>query len=294
MVENDQLSSYPILRVGARDYVDAAFNVTAKNKGLVFDDLFITFEFNTENVEEIEQLIEEGKACYCINVISSQTMYSELYKTTGKYKTIKVPVKAVGDAVNIESYIMLTEDIVNFSAKAFNPLYGNHKFNLPRKQILAKGKSFEIKIPKKEGLIDNKDRIVKYKRLDNPDAQLTVDTSGEYIVIGLNQKIFDEMIMYGKSTLKNTMKSMAVIGPMVLVLSQVINVRQSANNEEYEDKLWFKSIVSLCEKNGYDLSSINVYDSEILTIAMKILQDPLNEAMEELQELMELEGSEEV
>lgn len=269
---DNNLSSYPILGDGRRDYLDASFEVDCKVENQ-FEELVIKCEFNLNNVPELNKLIDEGLAAYCMHIECSKSSYRECITQVNTKFTKNIPSDLLYENVEISTFIISTNEIKNYHSNAFNPIYGDMNFDINNHQILAFGKNYIIDVPKDNEDLASSDSIIKYVRLEDKNDGIIVNMLDDNILVCANDKLYKDICQLGELEYKSTVLSMIIMPTMITVLNHI-------SDESYKNYKWHKVITALLKQNNIDIDK----DEDIMLIVQKIFKNPISSALKELKD----------
>lgn len=277
---NKVLSSYPILDVNRRDYLGALFDAQLTDYSTE-STIILQVKFTLENVPEITGLIDRGEAVYAVHLSCSATSYRKTFKTNQPEITVEIPASELFKELEISTFIVAATDIKDYQASTFNPIYQTMKnsFDIKKHQILAIGPQYEHDL---QGAAEgSEDSIIYYRKLTSKKQQLKVmaDSTEDYIVIGLSEQLFNQVVTLERSGCSEIIFSMVIVPAMVVVLKQLILEREDPN---LQTTTWYQVLVKALKRHGYDVNELSVESDDLLEIAQIIFDYPLGRAMLEL------------
>lgn len=280
---NNGLFSYPVLSNYRRDYTDASFTVKVKHKS-EFEILALEFNFEIKNVPEIQDLINKGKAAFCIHLECSPTSYRECIMVDSRNFSKRIPFEKLAKNLDVSTFIVAKEPIKQFYAEKFNTLYDDMKFDIDEYQIMAIGNSFKIPIVRQEQYMDKNQSIIRYRKLDDADGNLKVITDGEYIIVGIPEKMYELVCSLGENIFRQSVMSMIAVPTMIIVLTRMYDGR---NDESWQEKHWHQVISELLKANGYNIEDFDLQSDDMFELVQKIFHNPISNAVVELNEMSE-------
>ncbi|NRZ43407.1 hypothetical protein DFR89_003121 [Clostridium beijerinckii] len=262
----NKLSPYPILFEYSDDYVDSLFHadVTSKTE---FGQVVICVTFTLENLQ-IEQLIKEGKAEYCVHAECPITSFR--YKKSGNQDIeFKVNADDIKDKLEICTFITATRDIVNYSNEKFNLDYDKLSFNISKGNILAIGTEVDVIINKNLDELQSLSGLIKVRKKQAVNAEyMSIDLDSDYILISLPEYEYQKYAEYGKQGFKRTVLSMILFPAMVSVLS-----RMKINTDDIlQEKKWYKAIEKILNENNVEVDNLSIIDGNGKYSVFKIAQ----------------------
>lgn len=275
----NRLSPYPILNDYGDDYVGASFkaeiNVTTQFKEIYGNIKFILDE------KEIESLISAKKAKFVAHVECPATCYRQVFSSCEPEIEFKILSEQVTEKIEIRTFIVLSEDIESFSSPNFHPDYNGCSFELHKDQVIAIGSAVDYDIQKDDRDMDSLPSIFQITKLkDKKKGALSVNTdSGDHIVIGLSNDVFDLYAQLGKNIFKSTVFGIVLLPAMVIVLQRMFAQK---DDESYTSMHWYQVIESLLEKNKISVDDLDIQTDQLLSICQSIFADPIARSMKEL------------
>lgn len=275
----NKISPYPILFKYNDDFINSSFssNINAINKPNTLD-LKIDFTLNDDT---ILNLIQDDKAVYLVHAECPITSYRKLSISKEPFIDLKVPSTMLRGKFEVCTFIVANGEIKSYSNPNFHEDYTGLKFNLDKGNIIAIGTAKESDISKTDEDLENLPSIIKvFKSKDKKFGEMTVDTEGDYILVGLYEDCFEKYSILGRSQFKNTMLSLILLPAMIVVLERV-----AEDYDNMEELKWFKVISSLLESIGvnvYELNNDLSSKGSILSIAQSIFDSPISRSITEI------------
>ena len=280
----NSLSPYPILNDYGDDYTESSFTVEYNVKtqfSEIYGDLY--FELNND---EIKALIEAKKAQYVAHIECPSTCYRMIQKSFEPYLSFRLDSVEVSRVIEIRTFIVLVEDIEDFSSGKFHPDYAGQSFNLSAHQIIAVGTAKDFKIKNDDRDLDSLPSIITIEKLsDSKRGTIAVNTDNdEHIIIGLTEEVYELYRSLGRNRFKATAFSLVLLPALMIVLQRMHTGR---DEDEIASKHWFQVINDLLEKNDYKLENISAEDDSLLKVCQKVFSDPIARSFIELQDRSE-------
>ena len=275
------LTPYPILYQHNDDYVSSEFfvDLTAEKD---FENVSISAEFKL-NDEKILSLIREGKACYILHVECPATSYRDIYESQDSKISVILKPGHIRDKVEVCSFIIVKESIIDYNNDNFNQDYAGYSFDLGAGNILAigDGKEFTIKTEKDD--LESLPSIIKvYEQKDSTNGLVTVKADNkDYIYVGLSPEYFRIYSTLGSGRYKRTIMSNILLPALMSVLYRM------KYSDGDEDRTWYKVILSILENNHITLDDLDCGDNTILSVAQKIFGEPIGATLDELKSIIE-------
>lgn len=280
----NRLSPYPILDNYGDDYIDSSFTVDYE-VDTQFTEIYGKLTFNLEN-DEIKTLIAERKAVYTVHIESPSTCYREVLTSEDAELEFKLNASLVSKVIEIRTFIVLTQDIKQFSSKKFHPDYQGESFDLETHQIIAIGTAKDYDVKKDDRGLDSLPSILRIVKLeDKRKGTLSVNTDGdEYIVVGLPEEIFELYVRLGTSMFKATSFSLVLLPALMVVIQRMCNGK---DDEAINSMHWYKVIESLLRNNGFNIDDLSIDNDSLLVVCQSVFADPIARSFKELNTLSE-------
>lgn len=277
------LSSYPILNAVGRDYLSSTFKSDINYK-LLRNDININVKYQIKGFPEMEQLIAEHKAAYCLHVECPKTSYRKKYLSFDKeLNNIIIPQNNIATLLEISTFIVTLEDIHNFTAENMSCIWkddSDQEITIAKHQIIAMGDSYELNIVNDNNISGNNNSIIKYIRLKDPNRLMYIDTDGsDYISIAMNEKLLKDIQILGKQTYKETIMSLIIVPAMTIIFQRMY---ENKDNMEMQEAHWYQVLEQTLNRYGYNVDDLKIDSQNLFDIVQTVLKDPIFSAVNEL------------
>ena len=278
----NSLTPYPILCAFNDDYRDSRFTADIHCSHSL-DKIKIDVHFQLDNAE-LQQLIKEGKAFYLVHVESPQTSFREKEETCKEQLSIVLDKDEISDSIEICTFIVAAEDIMDYHNSLFNAIDENLHIALTKGNIMAIGSSKEISIERKSQEIRDADSLIKIIRnIKGKPATLYVNTDdADNILLGMDPELIDSYNLLGRGKYRETLFAMLFLPAMITILMRMKKDDESEESSQFEGKKWYVAILDLLEKAGYSLNELKEEDNSILEAAQVIFKNPIKLAINAL------------
>lgn len=271
---------YPIFDVNDEyrdDYIDGAYQVTPNES---FDDSkgIIEFEFkHLCSIEELTDLVDEGKAKYGVLMINKDTLRREMFLSETHIQKIELPIQTLHGRVEFLPQIVATEEVFGYSSQDLNEEFGELAFDLKPGDVLATDQPFirffEFYKLSFESLISLRTSEDVHKN----GYEITLDDSFIFIDMGTTLRpLWDEL-----RTEKDKRPFLAMSIYKDCFFHALYEL--SHHYDEVADKRWARALTQRLEEMQVEFSqeaSLN----ELNTLAQKLLES------ESVQKLIKLYG----
>ncbi len=276
----NRLSPYPILDNYGDDYLHSSFTADYDVR-TQFSEVYGQITFKLEN-EEIEKLISDGLAEYLVHIECPSTCYRTKISTPEKEVDFKLESTKLAKVIEVRTFIVLTQDIKNFSSKDFHTDYLNQQFDLSAHQIIAIGTAQDFNIENDDKDLDSLPSILQIVKLTNKNkGSLSVNTDNDDLVlIGLSEDVYDLYASLGKNTFKASAFSLVLFPALIVILQRM---HDNKDDDDFNSRHWFQVINNLLENNGFNLEDVTSENDSLLSICQSIFSDPISRSFAELE-----------
>lgn len=275
---------YPVLSPYGDDYIGSSFDVTVNAKIEGYD-LSIEFEAHLTDIGLME-LIRKNQVAIVYHIECANTGFRTTIETTEQNCKYVVPFKKLRDLIEINSFLVATAEIDNYSNDNFNPDYGKASFQISQGCVLALAKEVDTRIPKKlTDLKENDDPfVVIVPSKEDGLKTVSVDLESDKIRI-----VVPEMVAAKYKALQQTGELRPILVSMYIVPAlfqglQRLSLLEDYELDDYNKYLWVQSLEDVL-KQGFDLSLEALRSkemSELFELAQKMLESPLKEGIDNL------------
>ncbi|MEF2600692.1 MAG: hypothetical protein U0M80_05325 [Fusobacterium mortiferum] len=277
----NRLYPHPVLRENNDDYINSSFEMDLSyERDIKRLKLNISFKLNNKT---LEKMILDEKAQYVIHIECPKTSYRKIITTTEKILSENLKDEKILGKIQVTSFIVVKENILDYENESFNSDYFGMKFNLEKGTILAIGDSYKIDVDKEKESLGNVPSIFTIcKKMTTDETGINIEYNMNKIRIDLN--IFD----YERYTqLVSSSNQFIDIINCSLIFPTLIYVFEKLKNEfdeiEESDYRWFKALKNIFEKYGYRFNQELFENETSLQLAQKILDFPFSKSLIALQ-----------
>lgn len=257
---------YPVLDqadAGRDDYISGDFRAFLSINEVVDGLVTVNVRYSC-SVGELNELVQQGKAQYCLLVLCPDTLTRQAYKTGNLDQVIELRAFDFHDRVEFIPQLVMTQEVQDFTCLDFNPEYSDQAFHLKPGDILALAKPevcffwFD-----KLGLKD----LFRVERSEdlNP-LQYSVSTADNYLHILMGSKLrelWDEIRV--EPTLQPLIGMSIYKDCIMIAIDEFIR-----NRPEALEKAWGRALQRKLEFLG--VSELENLD-ELNKLAQKLLED---------------------
>lgn len=281
-VRGSRLFPYPVLWYLNDDY-DNSENITISDFSVdiehkqQFQKLIINYDIKI-NDEGLLDLIDDGKATYCIHIENSLTSFRRSYLSADKKGNIEIDENDINHEIEISIFVIALEEVVNYHNKNLNEDYHGAEINLPKGSMLAVGDYVKITIDKSQNELGKKDSILTISKKFDIDT-MEIEIENDRIIIYLNERDFTNLqFLQSSSDYKGVIYSIVIVPTLIYVFD---SIAQSDSEEllEYVDYKWYRSLDRMFESNGLDLSPQTIRNKTSYELAQNIIGKPISKAL---------------
>ena len=277
-MNKNRLFAYPVLTNYNDDYVNVKLVLESTKileKAKKCSKLNYIFKVDDFN---IMKLLKERKAKAILKIYCPTTKYRKIVDLTLGVNNITLNNIDVNNRVELESFIILTENIENFCSVNFNADYHEDSFNLEKGSIIAVGKQESVFIEKDIYEFTKVTSVIKVRKSLTEEKGMTVDYSDQNIYIYLPEDEYIIYSQYAKHCL-DVVNSMVILPALTFVFDELS--KDDDTFEAYEDNKWFRVIKrKIQDIFDQELNSTFIKAAGSLLIAQKILDYPLKPGFE--------------
>lgn len=277
----NRLYPHPVLRENNDDYINSSFEMDLSYERDI-KRLKLNINFKLDN-KTLEKMLLDEKVQYVVHIECPKTSYRKIITTTEKSLSENLKDENILGKIQVTSFIVVKESILNYENESFNSDYFGMKFNLEKGTILAIGDSYKIDVDKEKESLGNVPSIFTICK------KMTTDETGINIEYNMNKIRIDLNISdYEKYTqLVSTSGQFIDVINSSLIFPALIYVFEKLKNEfdeiEENDYRWFKALKNIFEKYGYRFNQELFENETSLQLAQKILEFPFSKSLNALQ-----------
>ena len=276
------LAPYPLLAKTNDSYRKSSFDGIAELKASGGE---LRLEFRAVlRCTSLRNLVRAGLAGYALHVESPVTSYRRLFEFNDAPFHLTLAAYEVRSALQVTPFVVAKAAIEGYVSDDFHEAYEGQAFSFSRGHILAVDQTTEFLLQAHDER-ETLPSIVRVEPLGREagEAALRVDCGSDYIVARLPQGMYDAYRRYAKGVYSATFLSCVVQPALTAALEKL----QSGLRAGEEPRTrWQRVLVHLLEEEKIDVAA---KDAEPLAVAQHLLRDPLNRAVQELEDLAQRE-----
>ena len=277
-----RLAPYPLLAKTNDSYRKSSFDGIAELKASGGE---LRLEFRAVlRCTSLRNLVRAGLAGYALHVESPVTSYRRLFEFNDAPFHLTLAADEVRGSLQVTPFVVAKAAIEGYASDDFHEVYEGQVFSFARGHILAVDQTTEFLLQAHDER-ETLPSIVRVEPLGREvgEAALRVDCGSDYIVARLPQGMYDAYRRYAKGVYSATFLSCVVQPALTAALEKLQGGLRAG--EEPRTR-WQRVLVHLLEEEKIDLAA---KDAEPLAVAQRLLRDPLNRAVQELEDLAQRE-----
>ncbi len=277
-----RLAPYPLLAKTNDSYRKSSFDGIAELKASGKE---LRLEFRAVlRCTSLRNLVRAGLAGYALHVESPVTSYRRLFEFNDAPFHLTLAADEVRGSLQVTPFVVAKAAIEGYASDDFHEAYEGQAFSFARGHILAVDQTTEFLLQAHDER-ETLPSIVRVEPLGREagEAALRVDCGSDYIVARLPQGMYDAYRRYAKGVYSATFLSCVVWPALTAALEKLQGALRAG--EEPRTR-WRRVLVHLLEEEKIDLAT---KDAEPLAVAQRLLRDPLNRAVQELEDLAKRE-----
>ena len=277
-----RLAPYPLLAKTNDSYRKSSFDGIAELKASGGE---LRLEFRAVlRCTSLRNLVRAGFAGYALHVESPVTSYRRLFEFNDAPFHLTLAADEVRVSLQVTPFVVAKAAIEGYVSDDFHEAYEGQAFSFSRGHILAVDQTTEFLLQAHDER-ETLPSIVRVEPLGREagEAALRVDCGSDYIVTRLPQGMYDAYRRYAKGVYSATFLS-CVVQPALTAALEKLQDGLCAGEEPRTR--WQRVLVHLLEEEKLDVAA---KDAEPLAVAQRLLRDPLNRAVQELEDLVQRE-----
>lgn len=280
---------YPILLEDPIDFKTSKIKARYLYQGLK-NSHKIKIECEIDN-EEIKSLIENGKACYAVQVEAPNAMYRKMFEFYNSDEiSIIIGNDEVIDYLDIGIAVIAKEDIDNYQNEDFIDTYKEIHMKINKNEVLAVCPNVRQMIALNDEVLKEVHSIFNLKKDEKID-HVTYDPNFDRILITVPEDVGNYYLKCNGMNDRITVLNSILFTP---VLTSVINDMKEAE-DEFASRLWFKTLNSRINDliKEEQISREYIYENSY-EYAQKILKNVTVNSIYEFKKMLEIqEGDDE-
>lgn len=248
MKVNNALYTYPVLsNSGLRDDYTGASNFSISLEKEQTGSTEVSLEIIVDLLDaNLQKLVNDALAKVVCHIESPLSSYRRIIEVTpfDMRTMVAVNPKTMRGTLEVSAFIVATSDINNFTSSTFGEFYvGSYK--IERGDVLAFAPTIEVEIEPDD--IDKRPTQSIIKVRQNDKREMTIDFTGEYIVIYLPKNTYaGYKIISLKDSIHYKLSLMAIVLPALM--DAIYEIK--SGDGSYDDKTWSRVIRAKLKTGG--------------------------------------------
>ena len=267
---------YPVLSKETDDFSSGLFSMDVEVKERNDSFLKLLCKCTIEN-NDIEKLLKNNKAKIAMLLEGQSSSYRKLvvFEFGEVEKEIVLEAKDVSRKVFVNSFILASEDLVDYNNTGFNQEYYGEDFKIP---LIEKGSMLAFDIPLEIDMtFSNSEKaslesIIRVSRNDAIEQMIVNCDESDTIKLELPGVAYDVYLSLSQSD--KALESILMTALILPALTYTIERIQS-NTTSYESSNWYMDLVKILELKGLKIDE----DSEAIKIAQELLNNPVAKSL---------------
>lgn len=284
-----RLYPHPVLAAGYDNYKDASIDSTCSvTKGI----RELIFSMDTKMDEEgLLALIDEDKAEYAYHIECPLTSYRVMIRSAQPDVVRHIPEKSLNGEVSICCFIIAKENLQGYKNPNFNDDYAGLSFDIEKGSILGIGGQHRVTITKE---VDDLAKIPSIfsicRKAADSDPSMSFDLDNNKIAINLSSIDFQNYkVMVTKPSMISVFHSMIIMPALIYVFEQL----RRDGMEEHIGKRWCHGLKKALDHTNTPLNMETLENTPSYELAQKVLDLPVNKALNNVATVGENESEDE-
>lgn len=247
----------------------------------------LTFKSDKENItliptfrlneQSIQNLIDNDKAYFLIQVYCSGTMYRQVFKSKSSLpEPLKISSLKLRGEVEVHFFVCAVNDIDNFFSANFNSEYNSTKFSIQKSDLLAYGGKAKFTANKSSEELRSVSALIRIKNSQKSNHPMWNEYDGEKIEIMLCEEDYGNYQVVLKNKVFHNLLHSSIVLPALIDALYYIDLPEA---KEFDKKRWYKELKRI--------KSDSKKDHDCFKIAQNILEQPSERNFNTLITLME-------
>jgi len=267
MLNSSMNYPYPILREKKTDYQTSTFTAQLSKKNLK-DGYIINAIYSVSN-SEIQQLIEDKKAAYALQIQCVSTWFRKLEISSSSIQEFKLSSNLIHERVDMCPCIIALEEIKDFNNSDFSEDFEGISFSVNPGEVLAIGERQKFDAIYKDDIIKKGDPIVHFINDEQASVmfcEYDFDTIRIHLPKQQNEK-YNRIGTY-EGWKVPVLNAIYVIPAIAMGIEEIYKDTCLGGSGTLERWSWYKTLKVMILRKAKDVE--NVY--------LKMLSDPIKTA----------------
>ncbi len=282
---------YPVISPQYDDYNDI-FDIQVDSIEIPTEEvILVRIRIQIEN-KDLLKLIESGHALFTVHFEESRTCYREIVQFKDLEYEHKISFGKIREKIEVCGFITTTTSIDKFNSDSMHQFYKDNEIAYDPYQIIGISSGVVIEIVKEEDDVQEPKSIFAIIANKNENESMyKLEWSESKIIIMMPHEQFK---IYTKLSNRNQFKNQSrdiLLAKIVMpvMIATFNELKESIDN--YEDKIWYKSIIKAFQDKKIDFENElkkESFDSYHFT--QLLFESVYSKAMDQIIELLSLRG----
>lgn len=276
----NRLYPYPVLSPFTDDYINSSFETIVDLERVEYS-LRVHMWSELRN-DELKTLLESDKVKYVYHVECPQTGYRTAVASNTEETFHEIADNKVRGQLQVCSFIVANDNFSDYSNACLHEDYSGFTFEIDAGCIMAVGSQVNFEIEKDLNDLSFAPSVILIcKNLDEDTKGVIVDMNHSKLIIKIPEKAYYNYVSLTKEIeAKSILRSMIIIPAIAHALQEVAK-RDPQSRFEFSRYSWYLALKkNLLEVFACDIESDTFVDQDMLNLAQKIINNPLDGALE--------------
>lgn len=267
---------YPVLSKETDDFSSGLFSMDVEVKERNDSFLKLLCKCTIEN-KDIEELLKNNEAKIAMLLEGQSSSYRKLvvFGLDEREKEIVIEAKDVSRKVFVNSFILASEDLIDYTNTGFNQDYYGDDFKvtlIEKGSLLAYDSPVEIHMTFSNSEKTSLESIIRVSRNDVIEHMIVNCDDSDAIRLELPGEAYDVYCSLSQSN--KALESFLMTTLILPALTYTIERIQS-NTTIYESSHWYEDLEKILESKGLTITE----DSDAMEIAQAVLNNPVKKSL---------------
>lgn len=252
----DRVYTHPVLAEERNDYETCRFSVDRKFNCDTAGNIVLEMNCSTD-CPEIQELIRNGKSQYILHAECPATLYRRIESSRLENFSVNINLDDVKNKIYCVAFIVLSEDVENFSCGDWHEDFKGITFNLPKGSVLAYENLLPLVVYESDLFKTDKVSIFTIsKRAGDTSMPFEAELHGEKINISLNETDYNLYREYYSNREWQAVLNTVVILPALVYVFEELKKDSCNDFERYGEREWFLALEKTFDKKKNKLQRI--------------------------------------
>ena len=267
---------YPVLSKETDDFSSGLFSMEVEEKERNDSFIKLLCKCTIEN-DDIEDLLQNNKANIAMLLEGQSSSYRKLvvFGFDEREKEIVIEAKDVSRKVFVNSFILASEDLVDYTNTGFNKDYYGDDFKVPlieKGSLLAYDTQVDILMTFSNSEPASLESIVRVaKNVDNDRMIVNCDES-DAIKVELPGEAYDvyHSLSHSDKALESILRTALILPALTYTIERI-----QSKTANYEGNHWYEDLEEILKSKGLTITE----ESDAIEIAQALLNNPVEKSL---------------